>query len=173
MSEDERLRRELRSLPRESASETFTPRLMVRLRDVPSGETGDPRRGSHWQAALVAAGALLLLVAGWQVLRSGRAEPEATVVGRDVVDARAAAAEQLASYRGGLEREAATVRRELERLRRLAAVRDSGIASPGSGEYDYFIDLRPAFENRPVASPGIEPAMDRGGDRAGGTRRRP
>lgn len=174
MTEDERLRRELRSLPRESASDDFTPRLMRRLQEQATGEAerrGRSGRTIPWSQAWAAAALLLLLAAGWQALRSGSPSPETVAAPERVGAVEVGPPVQRVSSRRELEREAASVRRELERLRRLAAVRDSVIAIPGSGDYDYYIDLRPVLEEGSGRGSGVDRALYRPGGQRGTARR--
>ncbi len=102
-------------------------------------EAGQPAGEEH--LAAVAAGADLLPEAAL-----GRPDSGEPVRLHDFVESR---------RRATLESEYLALQAELERLRRLQAVRDSVIVVPGAGEFDYYIDLRPVLT---AQASGYQPA---------------
>lgn len=118
-----------RSLPRETASDYFTQRVMARIRE---GRAPAPLRRI---AALATAATLMLAVglagvAGWQ--RAERVEAARLTAAR---------AEQL-----GIEK-------ELEQIKELTAGLQPVVYVGSTPEYDVYIDLRALQQAPPVATP--------------------
>ena len=124
----ENVERFLRSLPKERASDFFTPRVMARVRSA------SERRRGGWRRAAVAACATFA-VAGMIGLSGWR---EA-----------AREQERLSVVRAEQERLA----QELHEIKRIAASTDPVVYVGSSDHYDYFIDLHQLQESSAVAQP--------------------
>lgn len=123
----ENVERLLRSLPRERASDFFTPRTIAQVR------AGGGRRTDGWRR-VAAAGCAIVVVAGVIGLLGRREARER---------------ERLTAVRA----EQQSLERELHDIKQIAAETDPVVYLGSTDHYDYFIDLRQLEETSAVAQP--------------------
>lgn len=120
----------LRSLPRDEASELFTPRLMARVRAAsrPAGSSPGYRKLAPLGATLIVLLASLVGYSGWQDRREEAHIAEARL-------------------------ESLRLAQEIEELQRLTSEPEPVLYLGSTTHYDYFIDLEDLQESSAVAQP--------------------